>query len=380
MKKHYLLNWVWGMLLWGTVNVSAQNAALKKFPEGSQPQEVGDRIVNKFLKTPHTRFGNPRAEKAPDYITYPDACTWLGALWYAKATDNKLMTAGLVKRFESLFSTEKHMLPRMVHVDYNVVGAVPLEIYIQKQGGQEYYDLGMKYADTQWQVPADAKPEQRAYADKGYSWQTRIWIDDMFMITTIQSQAYRVTGDRKYIDRAANEMVMYLKEIQRPNGLFYHSPEAPFFWARGNGWMAAGMAELLSALPEDNPNRPAIMKAYKTMMKTLKKYQGKEGLWHQLIDEREAWNETSGTAMFTYAMIVGVKKGWLDEKEYALVARKGWLGLVSYINADDEVEDVCEGTNIKNDKNHYMNRKRITGDLHAHAPLLWCATELVTVN
>ena len=380
MKKHYLLNWVWGMLLWGTVNVSAQNAALKKFPEGSQPQEVGDRIVNKFLKTPHTRFGNPRAEKAPDYITYPDACTWLGALWYAKATDNKLMTAGLVKRFESLFSTEKHMLPRMVHVDYNVVGAVPLEIYIQKQGGQEYYDLGMKYADTQWQVPADAKPEQRAYADKGYSWQTRIWIDDMFMITTIQSQAYRVTGDRKYIDRAANEMVMYLKEIQRPNGLFYHSPEAPFFWARGNGWMAAGMAELLSALPEDNPNRPAIMKAYKTMMKTLKKYQGKEGLWHQLIDEREAWNETSGTAMFTYAMIVGVKKGWLDEKEYAPVARKGWLGLVSYINADDEVENVCEGTNIKNDKNHYMNRKRITGDLHAHAPLLWCATELVTIN
>ena len=380
MKKHYLLNWVWGMLLWGTVNVSAQNAALKKFPEGSQPQEVGDRIVNKFLKTPHTRFGNPRAEKAPDYITYPDACTWLGALWYAKATANKPMTDGLVKRFEPLFSTEKHMLPRMVHVDYNVVGAVPLEIYIQKQGGQEYYDLGMKYADTQWQVPADAKPEQRAYADKGYSWQTRIWIDDMFMITTIQSQAYRVTGDRKYIDRAANEMVMYLKEIQRPNGLFYHSPEAPFFWARGNGWMAAGMAELLSALPEDNPNRPAIMKAYKTMMKTLKKYQGKEGLWHQLIDEREAWNETSGTAMFTYAMIVGVKKGWLDEKEYALVARKGWLGLVSYINADDEVEDVCEGTNIKNDKNHYMNRKRITGDLHAHAPLLWCATELVTVN
>ena len=43
-----------GMLLWSTVNVSAQNAALKNFPEGSQLQEVGDRIVNKFLKTPHT--------------------------------------------------------------------------------------------------------------------------------------------------------------------------------------------------------------------------------------------------------------------------------------------------------------------------------------
>lgn len=202
----------------------------------------------------------------------------------------------------------------------------------------------------------------------------------MFMITTIQSQAYKVTGDRKYIDRAANEMVMYLNEIQRPNGLFYHSPEAPFFWARGNGWMAAGMAELLSVLPKDNPNRPAIMKAYKKMMKTLKKYQGKDGLWHQLLDEEEAWDETSGTAMFTYAMIVGVKNGWLKAKDYVSVARNGWLGLVSYINEDDEVLNVCEGTNIKNDKNHYMNRKRITGDLHAHAPLLWCATELVTIK
>ena len=40
---------------------------------------------------PHTRFGNPRAEKAPNYVTYPDACTWLGALWFSKAVKNKDM-------------------------------------------------------------------------------------------------------------------------------------------------------------------------------------------------------------------------------------------------------------------------------------------------
>ena len=50
----------------------------------------------------------------------------------------------------------------------------------------------MKYADTQWDVPTDATPKQQVYADKGYSWQTRLWIDDMFMITTIQAQAYKV--------------------------------------------------------------------------------------------------------------------------------------------------------------------------------------------
>lgn len=357
--------------------LQAQEYNLTKFPKGSTPLEAGNRIANKFIVTPHTRFGNPRAEKAPNYITYPDACAWLGALWFGKVTKNEPLLDKLKDRFEPLFSTEQKMLPRMNHVDHNVVGTVPLEIYIQQKGDQRYYDLGMRYADTQWEVPADATPEQKAYADKGYSWQTRVWIDDMFMITAIQSQAYRATGDRKYIDRAAREMAMYLKEIQRPNGLFYHSPQAPFFWARGNGWMAAGMARLLSILPKDNPDRAAIMVAYKKMMDTLRQNQDPDGMWHQLIDEPASYKETSGTAMFTYAMIMGVKHGWLDKKEYGAAARKGWLALVTYINEDDEITNVCEGTNIKNDKNHYMNRKQITGDLHAHAPLLWCAVALL---
>ena len=376
MKYKQILSFFAGACLMFS-SLQAQEYNLTKFPKGSTPLEVGNRIANKFIVTPHTRFGNPRAEKAPNYITYPDACAWLGALWFGKVTKNEPLLDKLKDRFEPLFSTEQKMLPRMNHVDHNVVGAVPLELYIQKKGDQRYYDLGMRYADTQWEAPVDATPEQKAYADKGYSWQTRIWIDDRFMITTIQSQAYRATGDRKYIDRAAREMAMYLKKIQRPNGLFYHSPEAPFFWARGNGWMAAGMAQLLSILPKDNSDRTTIMEAYKKMMNTLKQNQDPDGMWHQLIDEPASYKETSGTAMFTYAMIVGVKHGWLDKKEYGTAARKGWLALVTYINENDEITNVCEGTNIKNDKNHYMNRKQITGDLHAHAPLLWCAVALL---
>jgi rhamnogalacturonyl hydrolase YesR len=86
----------------------------------------------------------------------------------------------------------------------------------------------------------------------------------MFMITAVQAQAYRATGERKYIDRAAKEMVVYLDSLQQPNGLFYHAPDVPFFWGRGNGWMAAGMSELLWSLPKDNPDRERIMEGYRT--------------------------------------------------------------------------------------------------------------------
>ena len=82
--------------------------------------------------------------------------------------------------------------------------------------------------------------------------------------------------------------------------------------------------------------------------------------------------------MFTYAMIVGVKKGWLDAKEYGEVARKGWIALCSYIDKAGDVKAVCEGTMIKNSREHYINRLALTGDLHGQAPVLWCAYALVT--
>ena len=130
--------------------------------------------------------------------------------------------------------------------------------------------LGLPYADSQWEVPANAKPKEKEWAEKGYSWQTRLWIDDMYMITIVQTHAYKVTKDRKYIDRAAKEMVMYLDELQRPNGLFYHAPDVPFYWGRGNGWMAAGMSELLRCLPKKHKDRARILEGYQKMMKSLK--------------------------------------------------------------------------------------------------------------
>jgi len=265
----------------------------------------------------------------------------------------------------------------MNHVDLNMFGSLPLEFY-KVTGDKRYYRLGLPYADTQWQVPSEATAEAKAWAKKGYSWETRLWIDDMFMITIVQAQAYRATKNPKYINRAAKEMVMYLDELQKPNGLFCHAEDVPYFWARGNGWMAAGMAELLLALPGNNSYRARILEGYRKMMKNLKTYQGTDGMWNQLVDEPGFWPETSGTGMFAYAMILGVKHGWLDAKEYTPAARRAWLSLVNYINANGDVTEVCVGTNKKNDKQYYYDRPRVAGDYHGQAPVLWCAYALLS--
>lgn len=342
---------------------------LKNFPKGYTPEEIGTKLGKRFLQGSHFLHDGK-------WIHYAEVCTWLGALRFAQVAQDKNLITSLEKRFKPLFNEEMAYLPIKNHVDLNMFGSLPLEFY-KITGEKSYYELGMPYADTQWQTPPDATASEKAYASKGYSWQTRLWIDDMFMITIIQSQAYKTTGNTPYIDRAAKEMVYYLNELQRPNGLFYHAPDVPYYWARGNGWMAAGMAELLKVLPENNTDRKRILAGYRKMMHSLAKFQHKDGMWRQLIDESNCWAETSGTAMFTYALITGVKQGWLDRKKYAPIARKAWLAMVPYINKAGDVREVCVGTNKKDDKQYYYDRPRVAGDYHGQAPYLWCATALM---
>lgn len=113
------------------------------------------------------------------------------------------------------------------------------------------------------------------------------------------------------------------------------------------------------------------------MMTSLKQYQNEEGMWLQLVDDKASWPETSGTGMFTFAMISGVKNGWLDEKEFGPVARKGWIALTKYIGKNGDVRDVCQGTNKENSRQYYLDRKKLTGDMHGQAPVLWCVVALL---
>jgi unsaturated rhamnogalacturonyl hydrolase len=342
------------------------------WPKGASPQEIGKRVADCFVASPYGNFGRTAPPKS---ITYPETCTWYGSLTFALAIGDGELQAKLVKRFEPLLGERKDLIPVPDHVDYTVFAAIPLELFIQTKD-QRYLAVGKEMADKQWGEPFGQRATDEAWANhrRGLTWQTRMWIDDMFMITAAQAQAYRATGDRKYIDRAAKEMVVYLDELQRPNGLFYHAPDVPFFWGRGNGWMAAGMSELLRSLPEDHPDRPRILLGYRTMMGSLLKYQGEDGMWRQLVDHPESWQETSCTGMFTFAFITGVRNGWLDTKEYAPAARKAWLRLITYLNENGDVREVCEGTNKKNDLQYYLDRKRNVGDFHGQAPILWCAS------
>ena len=349
-----------GLMIVGLAGVAtAQKKEFTNWPAGTSPQEVGKKVVTDML---------PRWIPTKPSVHYAEDSTWYSALEFAKLTNDQALTDALVKRFDPWRTEEgqQKLISWQRHVDHTIFGIVPLELYMRTKD-PKYLELGKKLADRQWENPT---PE-------GLSGETRFWIDDAYMITILQLQAYRATLDKVYLDRAALEMVAYLDKLQKPNGLFYHGPEFPFFWGRGNGWVAGGMAELLSELPKNHPKRARILESYTKMMASLLKYQDADGVWHQLIDHPESYQESSSTAMFTFAMITGVKQGWLKDKAYTQAARKGWLGVNKFVDQNGLVDKVCVGTGQNNSIDFYLKRPTEKGNPHGQAPVLWCAMALL---
>lgn len=335
------------------------------WPDGASPAVVGKRIAENLI--PRKFRFETMPEKASIGVIYPEIISWYGALTVAKLTDDKDLQERLVKRFDRFLSEpDAQRISRKGHVDFRVFGAVPLEIFIQTKDPR-CKDLGLSLADAQWEKTT---PD-------GITEEARYWIDDMYMIPLVQTQAFRATGDIKYLDRAALTMTAYFAKMQEPNGLFYHGTNAHFFWGRGNGWMAAGSAELLRSLPESHPLRAGILAGYRKMMAGLLANQAENGMWRQLVDKPESWTETSGSAMFAFSMVTGVKSGWLDEESYGPAARKAWLALVANLDENANLKEVCIGTDKGFSEEFYLNRPRTAGDLHGQSPMLWTASALL---
>lgn len=343
----------------------AHSKYFSDWPEGASPAIVGKRIAENMIPRKFRFETNP--EKAAIGVVYPEVISWYGALTVAKLTNDKDLQTRLIKRFDRfLEEPDSQRINRKAHVDFRVLGAVPLEIFIETKDPR-CKTLGLELADAQWD---NTTPD-------GITAEARYWIDDMYMIPLIQAQAFRATGDAKYLDRAALAMVAYFDKMQEPNGLFYHGTNAHFFWGRGNGWMAAGSAELLRSLPEDHPQRPKILAGYRKMMAGLLANQAENGMWRQLVDKPESWPETSGTAMFAFSMVTGVINGWLDEETYGPAARKAWLALVGNLDENANLKEVCIGTDKGFSEEFYLARPRTAGDLHGQSPMMWTASALL---
>lgn len=214
-----------------------------------------------------------------------------------------------------------------------------------------------------------------------------MWLDDLYMSVPCLAQAGKLTGERRYFDDAAKQVLQFAERMfVKDRKLFMHAwaqdmdPHPAFHWARANGWAIMAMAELLDVLPEDHPARPKILALFKDHATGLLAHQGHAGLWHQLLDRRESYEETSASAMYVFAIARGINRGWLDARAFGPAIAIGWNAVAAKVNAKGQVENVCVGTGVGWEPMFYMYRPTHLLAAHGYGPVLLAGAEMIKLR
>jgi unsaturated rhamnogalacturonyl hydrolase len=200
---------------------------------------------------------------------------------------------------------------------------------------QTYIDL--YHSDPQPHKIARAKEVmeyQMSTPETDYWW----WADGLYMVMPVMTKMYKITGNQQYLEKLYTYFSYANSIMYDPKAsLYYRDAKYVFpkhkstngkkdFWARGDGWVFAGLARVLKDLPANDPHRMEYLTKFRKMAKAIVKSQQGEGYWtRSMLDPAHAPGpETSGTAFFTYGLFWGINNGILKTNEYLPVAVKAY--------------------------------------------------------
>jgi rhamnogalacturonyl hydrolase YesR len=233
---------------------------------------------------------------------------------------------------------------RPYHADDHAVGQMYLEMYALDRQPEM---LGPTRTSFDF-VLAHPQGDDLDYSKKGAAdkWS---WCDTLFMDPPAWARLSLVTGDPRYLASADQRWwvtTAYLYD--KDEHLFYRDSRfftqrepngKKIFWARGNGWVLAGLARMLQVMPPDYPSRAKYVQLFQQMAAKIKSVQLPDGLWAPgLLDPiAHPQMETSGTGFFTFALAWGINQGVLNRAEYLPTVLKAWDALVGCVQPDGKL-------------------------------------------
>jgi unsaturated rhamnogalacturonyl hydrolase len=170
------------------------------------------------------------------------------------------------------------------------------------------------------------------------------WIDAIQMGMPVYAKMFQATKERKYIDYAMR-MYTWTRDTCG-NGLFnekeglwwrdasFVPPYKEFdgancYWSRGNGWVYAALARVMSCLDKNDKYYGMLKHDFLIMSNAIAKCQRKDGFWNVSLMSPITYGgkETSGTSLFLYGLSWGVRNGLLSKDKFRPVCDKAYMGL-----------------------------------------------------
>lgn len=217
-----------------------------------------------------------------------------------------------------------------------------------------------------------------------------MWADDLYMSTPFLCRYYKLTGDRQALDEAANQFLLFRNYLYMPDQqIMSHVYDFKFGvatgipWGRGNGWTLFSLTEVLETLPQEHPSRPELIAFFNELCNGYAQLQADSGLWRQVLNDADAYEEASCTAMFAYAFARGVRFGWLaDPDRFRQSAVKAWRGLTRIaIDRQGNVHGVCSGSRYAFHAEYYKyDLRTVLNDNHGIGIMMLAGTEVAKLQ
>lgn len=182
-------------------------------------------------------------------------------------------------------------------------------------------------------------------------WRHQIWVDCMDLDGPFLARLAVATGEDRYFDQAADELLGYARVLQDDGGgLFRHGHERHSgrngaYWARGNGWALMGLADALEILPAAHPATIELRQRLASLVTALAAHQDEEGLWHTIVGDPSSYLETTLAAMIACSVPGAIQAGILDPCHDEL-ARRARVAMLGHVDAQGHLALVSDATPV----------------------------------
>lgn len=267
--------------------------------------------------------------------------------------------------------------------DCGAMGAAVIEVYNYdpKQQYKEYFEAAAKH------IMEDQTRLSDGTLCRTFPREMTVWADDVYMSVSFLAQMGKQTGETKYFDEATRQIINISDYLWCPEKqLFYHcfytdlNRNGVAFWGRANGWITVSLVRLLDVLPKDYAGRKQLIDLLEKQIVGASRYQNENGMWNQLLDKPESYDESSVTAMYVYGIAKAINEGWFDET-YMRVAQLGWNALKKdQITENGHFKNVCVGTGITDDLPFYYSRPVGENEKHGLGLVIDAGVEILKLN
>lgn len=241
----------------------------------------------------------------------------------------------------------------------------------------------------------------------------QVWLDGLYMCQPFYMEYETRFNDRKNYDDIFNQFAQVVKHMRdSETGLYYHAYDSSRemfwcdkvtglsqnFWLRALGWYSMALLDTLDKT--DVSGSEEYRKAYGEMKKTfvdlmdaMLRYQDESGMWYQVVNVggmEKNYLETSGSAIMAYALLKGVRLGFLPES-YRENGQRAFRGICDkYLSTDEEgnlhLDGIClvAGLGGKERRagtfDYYMSEPVVKDDAKGVGPFLLAYTEMLRLQ